>query len=193
MHRLRDLEDEDRIAVPLGAAVPSADIGRHVAHAHVLVLQVDARRLLVVGPAAQHVLDARIGTVGVVRRVRVVHRHDVGQHRRPDVVVVVGRDAHQLRALDQEGRVADISRCAPDRARARRAQGGGLRRRAAARRRDRGSSPSFPAWRAAARRLAPAACTASGNRQMPSPMRIFEAHVHDMYPRRSNGAKSDMV
>ena len=33
-----DLEDEDRIAVALGAAVPVADIGRHVAHAHVLVL-----------------------------------------------------------------------------------------------------------------------------------------------------------
>ena len=72
-------------------------------------MQVDARRLLVAGPAAQHVLDAGIGPVGVVRRVRVVHRHDVGQHRRPHIVVVVGGDAHELRALDQEGRVADIS------------------------------------------------------------------------------------
>ena len=37
-------------------------------------------RLAVVAPAAQHELDARIGPVGVVGRVRVVHRDDVGQH-----------------------------------------------------------------------------------------------------------------
>src|SRR2546423_967758 len=39
---------------------------------------------------------------------RVVHGDDVGQHRRAHIVVVVGRDPHQLRALDQEGRVPDI-------------------------------------------------------------------------------------
>ena len=109
MHRLADLEDENRIAVALGAAVPAADIGRHVAHAHVLVLQVDARRLFVLGPAAQHVFDARIGMIGVMRRVRVIHGRDVGQHRRPHIVVVVGGDAHELRAFDQKRRVADIA------------------------------------------------------------------------------------
>ena len=45
-----------------------------------------------------------VGEVGVVG---VVHGDDVGQHRRPHIVVVVGHDAHQLRALDQERGVAD--------------------------------------------------------------------------------------
>ena len=107
MHRLASLEDENGIAVAFGGAAPGANIGRHVAHAHVLVLHVDARRLFVVGPAAQHVFDAGVGTVGVVRGVRVVHGDDVGQHRRPDEAVIVGGDAHQLRAFDQEGGVAD--------------------------------------------------------------------------------------
>jgi hypothetical protein len=39
--------------------------------------------------------------------VGVVHSDDVGQDRRPHIVVIVGRDPHQLRALDQERGVAD--------------------------------------------------------------------------------------
>ena len=46
--------------------------------------------------------------VGVVRVVRVVHGDDVGQNRRPHIIVVVGGDAHELRAFDQERGVADI-------------------------------------------------------------------------------------
>ena len=46
--------------------------------------------------------------VGVVDGMRVVHGHDVGQHRRSHIVVVVGGDAHELWAFDQEGGVADI-------------------------------------------------------------------------------------
>ena len=109
MHRLAI--SKMKIELPWRSVPPSqaADIGRHVAHAHVLVGHVDARRLFVAGPAAQHVFDARVGVVGVVAGMRVVHRHDVGQHRRPHIVVVVGGDAHELRALDQEGRVADVS------------------------------------------------------------------------------------
>ena len=63
----------------------------------------------VVAPAAQHVFDRRIGMVGVVRVVRVVHGGDVGHDRRPHIVVVVGGDAHPLRTLDQERGVADIA------------------------------------------------------------------------------------
>jgi len=40
--------------------------------------------------------------------VRVIHRDDVGPNRGADIIVVVGCDAHELRALDQERRVADI-------------------------------------------------------------------------------------
>ena len=85
-----------------------ADVGRDRAHAHVLELEIVVGRLAVLLPAAQHMLDAGLGPVGEMGRMRPVHRHDVGQDRRLDVVVVVGRDAHQLRALDQEGRVADV-------------------------------------------------------------------------------------
>ncbi len=41
--------------------------------------------------------------VAVVRVVGVIHGGDIGHHRRPDIVVVIGRDAHELRAFDQKG------------------------------------------------------------------------------------------
>jgi hypothetical protein len=101
--------DEDRVAVPLRPAAPVADIGGNVAHAHILDRNVVARRLVGARPpAAQHVLDARIGVISEMAGMRMVHRDDVGQHRRAHIVVVVGRDAHELRTLDQEGRMADI-------------------------------------------------------------------------------------
>ena len=40
--------------------------------------------------------------------VRVIHGDDVGQHGRAEIGVVIGGDAHELRALDQEGGMADI-------------------------------------------------------------------------------------
>ena len=107
--QLRDLEDEDRVAVALGAAAPVPDVGRNVPHPHVLIRHVMLGRLLVRRPAAQHVFDRRIGTVRVMGRVGMVHRDDVGQDRRPEIVVVVGRDAHAARALDQKRRVANVS------------------------------------------------------------------------------------
>src|SRR3974390_1815294 len=67
--QVADLEDKDRIGVPLGAAGPGANIGGYIAHTDVLVLHIDARRLLVLGPAAQYVLDARSGRVAEMRRV----------------------------------------------------------------------------------------------------------------------------
>ena len=58
-------------------------------------------------PALQHVADAGIGEVGVVRGVRPVHGGDLGHDLRPHVVVVVGGDADRAGALDQPGRVPD--------------------------------------------------------------------------------------
>ena len=75
-----------------------------------LAAEVDARRALVLHPAAQHVCDARIGVIGVVRRVRMIHRHDVGDDGRTNIVVVVGGDAHALRRLDEESGMADESK-----------------------------------------------------------------------------------
>ena len=106
---VRGFVDEDRIAVPLGAAAPVADVGRDVAHAHVFDGDVVARRLIRRrAPAAQHVLDGGVGMIGEVGRVRVIHGDDVRHDRRPDIIVVVGCDAHELRRFDQEARVADI-------------------------------------------------------------------------------------
>src|SRR5215510_14199520 len=106
---IRDLKDENRIAMPLGATVIGANICWHIADADVLVLDIDAGRLLIFGPTTQYILDARIGRQAVMRAVRVIHRCNIRQHRRLDVIVVISRDAYQLWALDQECRVADIS------------------------------------------------------------------------------------
>ncbi len=101
-----------KIELPWSSVPPSpvADVGRHVAHAHVAHLYVMARRLLRArAPAAQHMRDARIGPVGVVRSCAWFMVAMSGRTARPDVVVVVGGDAHELRALDQECRMAGIA------------------------------------------------------------------------------------
>jgi len=105
------LEDEDRIAVELRAALAPAatNVGGHVAHAQVAFLQVMLRHLAGSAPAAQHVADRRIGRMGEMRRVCVVHRRHVGRHLGADVIVVIGRGGHAARRLDREGRVAHIS------------------------------------------------------------------------------------
>jgi hypothetical protein len=36
------------------------------------------------------------------------HRYDIGHDRRPDIIVVIGGDAHALRAFDQKGRMPHI-------------------------------------------------------------------------------------
>ena len=68
--QIGNLENKDRIAVPLGrgATVEAPDIGRYVAHPHVTIFQVPIGRLIGgLAPTAQHVFDRRIGTVGVMR------------------------------------------------------------------------------------------------------------------------------
>ena len=45
--------------------------------------------------------------IRIVRVVRMIHGDDIGQHRRFLIVVIVGHDAHELRALDQKRSVAD--------------------------------------------------------------------------------------
>ena len=42
---VRGLENEDRVAMTLGTAAPVADVGGHIAHAHVANLKVVAGRL----------------------------------------------------------------------------------------------------------------------------------------------------
>ena len=81
--QIGDLEDEDRIAVPLGAAAHKSRMLVGTLRTRTSPdLHVMARRLVRArAPAAQHVLDAGIGVVGVVGRMRVVHGDDVGQHR----------------------------------------------------------------------------------------------------------------
>jgi hypothetical protein len=65
--QIGDFEDEDRIAVALGAAVEGADVGRDIPYANVLVLQVDPGRLLVLPPSMQHIFDAWLRRQRVMR------------------------------------------------------------------------------------------------------------------------------
>jgi len=61
------------------------------------------RRLIGAGsPSAQDVLDAGIGSIGEMRAVGMIHRHDVRHERRANIIVVVGNDANELRAFDQK-------------------------------------------------------------------------------------------
>ncbi len=101
--QIRHLENENGIAVTLGAAAPIPDIRRDIAHAHVANANIVTCRLIRCRPpAAQDVLDRRVGAIGVMGAVRVVHGDDVWHDRRTDIVVIVGHDAYELRALDQK-------------------------------------------------------------------------------------------
>ena len=104
----RRLEDEDGVAVG-NAAAREADVGRHVADQHVVHFQMMLGRPALRVPAAQHVLDARVGKVGVVRGMRPVHRDDARHLHRPGIAGIVGGDRHALRARDQKRRVPDIA------------------------------------------------------------------------------------
>jgi hypothetical protein len=103
----RDLEHEDGIAMRDRTARPVADVGHHVAHAHIVVGEVVLDRARALAPALQYVLDVGVREVGVVRVVRPVHGGDVGHDLRPHVVIVVGGDGRACRALDQPGRVSN--------------------------------------------------------------------------------------
>src|ERR1700730_17691636 len=104
--QIADLEDEDRVAVVAGPAELS-DIGRNVAEAHIVVIQMmagdPARRV----PAPQHVFDPGLDPVAVMRRMGIVHRDNIRRRRSADHIVVVGDDAHPRRALDQKARMPD--------------------------------------------------------------------------------------
>jgi hypothetical protein len=82
--QIRDLENEDRIAVGLhGAKV--ADIGGDVADIDIIDHHVVIGRCAVEIPAAQHMPDALVRRQGEVRGMRLVHGHDVaGSATLPD-------------------------------------------------------------------------------------------------------------
>ena len=108
MHRLPT--SKMKIELPLRSVPPfqSRILVDTLRTLHIRVGDVVIGRLAVVAPAAQHELDVRIGPIGVVGRVGVVHRHEVGQHRGAQILVEVGGDAHQLGTFDQERRMAHI-------------------------------------------------------------------------------------
>ena len=105
--QIREVEHEDRVAVVAGLA-ETAHIGRDVVHPDIAVLQIVVRHPAARVPAAQYEFDAGLDIVGVMRRMRVVHRHDVGRHLRPVDAVIVGDDAHPLGAFDQKAGMAEI-------------------------------------------------------------------------------------
>jgi hypothetical protein len=110
--KARHLEDEDRIAVLLhhclGAEAITANIGGHVADQDIADGERTARRTIAVVPAAQHMGDARIGIERVVRRVRAVHRHDIGRLARSVGAAEIGGDGDVAGRLDDVGGMAGI-------------------------------------------------------------------------------------
>ena len=71
------------IAAPAVVVQIAADVGGDVADQHVVDAQMHLRRLAVVAPAVQHVLDAGVGRQRVVRRMGAVHGDDVRQPPEP--------------------------------------------------------------------------------------------------------------
>src|SRR5438105_1073783 len=112
MPQMRDAEiagreDEDRITAKLRTAVATPDVCGHIVDAYVAELHVVVWRALAGIPAAQHQLDAGIDLVGVVRRVRVVHRDDIRRVLRTHVTVVVRDDGDPAGAGDQKARMTE--------------------------------------------------------------------------------------
>ncbi len=135
-----------------------------------------------------------IGIVGVVGGVRVIHGHDVGQHRRPHIIVVVGGDAHELRALDQEGRMADIADAHLIGRRARRAETRRAPRTAAGGHQARAAFGHFRLCRRRRRALR-RGLARRGQDCRKTAARIFsKVPAHDIDPRHvQRRLKSDMV
>ena len=106
MQRSGRLEDEDRIAAEFGAAAVT-DVGGHVAHAHVAVLDVVLRDADAGVPAAQDKFDAGSDAIGVMRAVRVVHRHDVRDETGAVEAVVIGDRAGAAGTLDKKAGVTE--------------------------------------------------------------------------------------
>src|SRR5204862_6882920 len=107
--QIGDIEHKDRVAVVARAPRPTilAHIGRHVVDLDIAVIDMMRRDAARRVPAAQHKFDAGLDRIGVMRRMRVVHRHDVGRYRRADHVVVIGDDRHALRALNEKARMPE--------------------------------------------------------------------------------------
>ena len=104
--QISDLEDKDGVSV-IARAAEFSDISRNIVDAHITVFEAMGRDTARGIPAAQDVFDARLDRIAVMRRMGVVHRHDVRRHRRPYRVVVIGDDANSARALDQEARMTE--------------------------------------------------------------------------------------
>ena len=106
--KIGHLEDEDRVAVALKLSAPNADVGRHVADVDVVDLKCMACCAAFRVPAAQYVLDGRVGKIREMRAVGLVHRDDAGRRAAAIHPAEIGGDAHTGGRVDQIGRMAGI-------------------------------------------------------------------------------------
>src|SRR5438309_5335280 len=100
-----DVEHKNRVTIVADAA-EFAYIGRNVVDANIAVLEAMGRNASRGVPAAQYIFDPRFDCVAVMRRMSVVHRHNIGRQRRPNRVVVIRHDPNAGRALYQKARMA---------------------------------------------------------------------------------------
>src|SRR5690348_13689472 len=97
--QIGDVEYKDRVAVVAGAA-EFPNIRRYVVDPYIAVFEAMALNTTARIPSAQDVFHARLYRVAVMRRMRIIHRHDVGRDRRPYRIVIIRNDPNPARALD---------------------------------------------------------------------------------------------
>src|SRR5207248_6865659 len=97
---------KDRVAVVAGAA-EFPNIRWHVVYPYIAVFEAMALNTTARIPSAQDVFHTRLYRVAVMRRMRIIHRHDVGRDRRSYRIIVIRDDPNTARALDQKARMAE--------------------------------------------------------------------------------------
>ena len=102
-----DLEDEDRIAAGHAARHAAPDVGGDIADADIADRHVVLDGAALGIPAAQDMLDRRVGKSGEVRGMRPVHGDGIGNDA-AGIARIVGDDADALGAFDDEAGMADI-------------------------------------------------------------------------------------
>ena len=105
--KLRGLENKDRIGVEVGAAAIIADVGDDVADADVADRQIMFGGAAILAPAAQYVGNVGGRAIGVMRVMGAVHGDHVELSARPDIIIVIGCDAHALRGFQQKSGMAN--------------------------------------------------------------------------------------
>src|SRR4051794_9537805 len=99
--QIGDVEYKDRVAVIAGAA-ELPNVGWHVMDPYIAVFEPVGRNSAARIPSAQDVFHSRLYRIAVMRRMRIIHRYDVGCDWRSYRIVVIRDDPNPARAFDEE-------------------------------------------------------------------------------------------